>query len=1357
MYLEFRDLTVYEEERELININRIRIYYSLSELLSGKIISSLKEIRIVKSSFFFDYDNDKDLIDLFVNSDNVNSDIILPDIKVSGRNLKIKLKKENDIIELTNLYFTLVHKDEDTKINTKGVLSSKISNSESLSGNTKFSVSGSVQDNYEISNALFVFKSIENKFLYSNKISLRASYKSGQLTLQKVEDSRPLDIRLSYSNLEKLLKINFDSENFVLLNYFESKTIDPSILQWLGTSITGSGELQYSIDTHELSYSAIITAKTNNSSIPKQATITSSFEGNKASIMFSKLKIETLDGIIVFNGKVNYDNFLPSGNLYVFYNHPSSKIRANLTIFQNNNNMKIIGQNMTINNIEVFNFETNINIYDKDFDFTTSLSFQNYQGLIEDEIILDGNIQYKPDFFLNLSINTVNTPISSIIGSFPVISNQYLNYLPSLFLNSDLFISTDFNKFSFSGSKIQFISKRRDELFFSAFGNNESIDISNLYAKWGDKSISGSIKTDINKRSVLSNINLIFEEIHYSADIAYYPERGVFLQGTHGLSASLYKSGNISEFNLSLLEFPIPFNDRTTSISLESNGYYNNLNNWKFNIDLLDIYDMPGMISGNSLNFSGQLSDKDANLTSINYSDSISTLYGSGSFVHNLFTSNSLTGNFNLESFSGEEYSGFIDIQDNNIDFVSNFIKAPLHRFNKIPVTGLINGNISLNGLIQNPDMHMTLQLEKGEFNSSPLEVEASVELTEEKFQLTYFRIKYKNQIFQKGYGEFNLTNGDFVMDLDYLGVVQNKNIKSQIQIKGESELLKIRPSINEILQSNFTSYFTFNNNLINSEISEPWEFQISNNNQNISFNGGPRNSLVGVIDNSGNFNITTGNGLPVRGSAKGSFANSMIDMSISELEVDLTFLNLIPYGDYLEFTDGTAYGKLNISGQLSNPLFDGRLHVDNAKGNVFMVPEDIAPFSADIIAKERTLYIGPEIISVNGSSVKIGIDLFINNWIPNTYSLNIKTMDQDSIAIIYDIPSIGLGIDGYVSGEIKIDQDEYGIHVNSDLIAEECIINLGTASSNIESSRYGLFIDMLFTTGRKVQFIWPSNTLPILRATAEQDQTIKLNMDNLNGTYSLKGIINIKYGEIYYFQKSFYLSEGSIVFDENESRFDPFLGFIARIKEVGPEGEIINISLIQDKKPVSQFAPRFESDPPLSDVEIFSILGAGVFAEVGSEQIDLTSALLLTGDLVTQFAIIRNFEKKIKNMFNLDLFSIRTQMIQNLLLDRFVQDNSIDQEVYLDSFGRYLDNTSLYLGKYLGDDIFLQALLQINNQQFIDTDLYATNSLLVESTISLEWQTPLFLLGFSVKPDFVDPVSSIQNTSLELSWGYSY
>lgn len=1357
MYMEFRDLAVIEKDRELININRIRIYYNLKELLSGKVINSLKEIRIVKSIFFFDYNKDKDLISLFENLNNAGNELNIPDIIVSGKNLKIKYKSDNNIIELTKLFFTFKHRDKVTQISTKGFLRTNISYSETLSGSTKFSLTGTIKDNYDVLNTLIVFNSIENNFIVSDKISLRASYKSGEFNLQKVEDSRPLDIRLSYSILDKLLKINFASEEFIPLDYFKPKNIPPSILQWLSTSISGHGELQYSTNIKNILYSAEITAKTNNSAIPEQAIIDSSFSGDNSSIIFSNLEIDTIDGHLVFGGIINYNNFLPSGNLQIIYDHPLSKIKADLTLEQKNNNLEIKGNKILIDDIEIFYFKTSISIFDKDLDFKTSLSLENLLNTNQNQIIFDGNIQYKPDFFLNLSISTVNTPINSILSSLPVKSDRYLSYLPLIYLNTDLFISTDLNQFSFSSSKIQFISNKNDEISFTAFGNNESIDISNFFLKWDNNIIKGSSKTELFKRSVQSSVNIIYEENTYNADFSYYPERGLFFQGMHGLSGSWYKSGNISEFNLSLVDFPIPLNDTITSISLDTSGYYNNINNWKANINLVDILNLPGLIPGNNLNFTGEISNNNINLSTINYYDSISSLIGSGYIEHSLFSFKNSSGNFYLDSIDGEQYNGDITVMDNNINFTSDFIKAPLDRFNKIPVIGIINGKVSIKGSMPKPDISMTLQLEKGEYDSSPLEVETSFELNEDNFLLSYLRLKYKNQILQKGYGEYNQKSGIFNMNLEYLGIVQNKNIKTLIEIKGESELLTERPSINEILQSNYISYFSFDHILINNKESDSWDFEINSTNQNISFNGGPKNSLEGYIDNSGSFKITSKMGLPVRGVAEGKIENSLIDMKISNMEVDLTLLNLIPYGSFLEFTNGTGFGELSITGQLNDPLFYGSIHVINAKGNVFMVPEDIKSFSGDILVNERTVSVGPEILEVNGSFVKVGIDLNINKWIPDAFSLNIKTINEDRIPIIYDVTSIGLGIDGFVTGEIIINQDEYGTHINSDLVAEECIINLGTTRTDVESSENGIFVNMLFTTGRKVQFIWPSNTLPILRATAEQDQTIKLNMDTLNATYSLKGVVNIKYGGIYYFQKSFYLSDGSIVFDENETKFDPFLGFTAQIKEVNTEGEIINISLIQDKKPVSQFAPRFESDPPLSDVEIFSILGAGVFAELGTEQIDLTSALLLTGDLVTQFAIIRNFEKKVKNIFNLDLFSIRTQMIQNILIDRFIQNDSVEQDIYLDSFGRYLDNTSLYLGKYLGDDIFLQALVQINNQQFIDTDLYATNKLLVESTISLEWQTPLFLLGFSVKPDFVDPVSSIQNTSLELSWGYSY
>lgn len=1357
VYMEFRNLAIFEKERELINIDRIRIYYSLRDLLSGKALNSLKEIRIIKSSFSFDYEKDKDLIKLFTNTEQASGKLNLPDVKISGKNLTVNLKKADDEIKLTRFFFSLEHKDNSTRFTTKGNLRTSIRQQKYLSGTAIFSVSGSIQNNYDLSNTLLVFKSIENDFIASDKISLRVSYKSGQFILHKVEDSRPLDIRLGYSDLDKIINVNFACEDFIPLDYFKSKKIDPSILQWLGTSISGSGEFLYNTDNKKITYSADILANTNNSSIPKQAVINSTLTGDNSVISFSNLKIETLDGIVIFKGNLNYNNFLPEGNLFIFYNNPLTKVKANFSFNQRDNRLNIIGDNLSINDMELFNFKTSLNIFNKDIDFKTSFNLKNLQNQMEDQVTIDGNIQYKPDFFLNLSLNTKNMPINSFIESLPSITNKYFKDLPVLSFDSELFISTDLKQFSFSSSKIQISSDKDDYLKFTAFGNNDSIDIGNISLKFGDNILNGSIKTDISKKSIHNTVNLIYEENSYSANISYYPNRGLYVEGMYGLLGEWYKSGDVSEFSLSLEDFPISVNGDTTKISFKTNGLYTDSQKWQANIDILEFFNIPGIRSGNRLSLIGEISNNVINFTSIDYSDSISILHGSGFIDHNLFSLEDLKGDINLYSTEEEKYISNFSFQEKIIEFKTEFTKAPLDRFNKIPVSGLVNGNLTLNGLLPEPNINITLQLEKGEFNSSPLEIETSLELTEEKFQINYLRLKYKNQVLQKGNGEYNLETGDFSMNLEYLGVVKDKNIKAFIGISGESDLLKNRPSLSEIFKSNYNSKFTISNILVNNVDTDSWDFQISRKNKKINFNGGPDNSLSGYLENSGLFSIISGKGLPLRGKAEGLISENKIDISIRDLEVDLTLLNLINFDKFLKFTNGTARGYLDITGEFNDPQFNGSLNVNDAEANVFMIPEKIKAFSAKITAEDGKIKIGPEILSINKSSVKIGMELIFNKWIPNTYLLEIETLNQDSIRVIYDVPSIGLGIDGYVTGGINISQDEYGTNIDSELIAEDCIINLGSISNKDNKSEQRTSINMLFITGKKVQFIWPSIAIPILNATAEQGQAIKLEMDNLNGTFSLKGEVNIKYGGIYYFQKSFYLSEGLIGFDENESKFDPLLAFTAQIKEVDAEGEVVNISLIQDKLPVSQFAPRFESDPPLSDVEIFSILGAGVFTDIGNEQIDLTSALLLTGDLVAQFAIIRNIEKKVRNIFNLDLFSLRTQMIQNLLLDRFIQKESVDQEVYSESFGRYLDNTTLYLGKYIGDDIFLQALLQINNLQFIDTDLYATNKLLIESTISLEWQTPLFLLGFSVKPDFVDPVSSIHNTSLELSWGYSY
>ena len=261
---------------------------------------------------------------------------------------------------------------------------------------------------------------------------------------------------------------------------------------------------------------------------------------------------------------------------------------------------------------------------------------------------------------------------------------------------------------------------------------------------------------------------------------------------------------------------------------------------------------------------------------------------------------------------------------------------------------------------------------------------------------------------------------------------------------------------------------------------------------------------------------------------------------------------------------------------------------------------------------------------------------------------------------------------------------------------------------------------------------------------------------DSITSKFTLKGDVDLKSGQLYYFQRNFYIEEGTIVFNESESKFDPLLQVDAQIREIDNSGSPVTISLLVDNEPLSSFTPRFESSPPLSTIEIASILGTNLNTQFNRPQGELTSALMLTGDLFSQFSIVRSFEQQMKDVFKLDLFSIRTQMIQNVILERVLNQNITRDPEANASLGQYLDNTTLFLGKYLGNDLFLEAMLQIR-QEPITAGVFVEDELDLTLEVGLEWKTPFFLLNFSVNPDFEEPLNSLENTSLGFSWDHSY
>jgi hypothetical protein len=146
---------------------------------------------------------------------------------------------------------------------------------------------------------------------------------------------------------------------------------------------------------------------------------------------------------------------------------------------------------------------------------------------------------------------------------------------------------------------------------------------------------------------------------------------------------------------------------------------------------------------------------------------------------------------------------------------------------------------------------------------------------------------------------------------------------------------------------------------------------------------------------------------------------------------------------------------------------------------------------------------------------------------------------------------------------------------------------------------------------------------------------------------------------------------------------------------------------------------------------------------------------VLATSDLVTQFGVINRFERSVRDALGLDLFSVRTQIFQNLVL------GSIDQPDYpLDntspSLGKYLENTTVFLGKYLGPELFAELLFGLRSRSPFEPIPPGAGPVELEAELGLEWQTPLFLLQWRFFPENPETLFVTDN-QLEFSWEFSY
>jgi hypothetical protein len=148
------------------------------------------------------------------------------------------------------------------------------------------------------------------------------------------------------------------------------------------------------------------------------------------------------------------------------------------------------------------------------------------------------------------------------------------------------------------------------------------------------------------------------------------------------------------------------------------------------------------------------------------------------------------------------------------------------------------------------------------------------------------------------------------------------------------------------------------------------------------------------------------------------------------------------------------------------------------------------------------------------------------------------------------------------------------------------------------------------------------------------------------------------------------------------------------------------------------------------------------------------------------QATVIRKIENTLRELCNFDIFSVRTNVLQNTLKQGMAKSDSSSSDALASesgdnqiTFGNFLDNSTVYIGKYFGSAIYVDAMFHwVYDETKIDGS-DSVNGLVFQPELGFEMVSPFVNIRLGVSPDLnaVQQNLWVPSTSITLSWKHSF
>ena len=1233
---------------------------------------------------------------------------------------------------------------------------------------------GSFSPGESMFNGRFDIFTARSDLLTLKPMSADLTFSPGDFTLRRIDDALPMDISIRATT--QGVSVGGEMADLVLNDIVEPGRTAESLRPWFDTVLNGSFSVDLDGDGFNPAYRVDMDARfSENRILPWPLAVNINASGNRNAAWVRRLKAAAPWGELGYAGAFRFDTLTPEGvlSLGIFDNVVGYPIDA---AFE----MKAVGDAISAEPVRFvaagMQFHDFRFLLIRDID-RISVSLLAVPGRPDEtarrRILVDALLDIRNSPVIHGFAQVEGFDASHVARFVGAKSAASLGFVEDSLFHLNGMFEVNADSWIIAVEQAGIVSRSNPENRITLRGraspNRWSVD--GVRISWNDFVADGR---GSGRRSLTGGVaqgRIIIGEDLYPVEAEWIDGGNLTLTADSGFTAALgAKTLSGRSLTVSGAGVDLPVRDQRLLADFDLRGVVGR-NDWEVRI-LKSRFTLTGSADDpvSALEFNGTISPGRIVFPVIRFSDSGGTLDGNAVF-ENLFGNEDFFGQFVLSSESDERYEMFAIRSGNLWDVDLAVENGRLERFGQTGLDGFIDLEGQLSGPLDDPVLTLEVNIREGTIATRPFELKGSANLDSGNLRIhdvVFFRdgvwvesslalvdltqatVRLTAKI-KATYNQVPVSTGmSLAVDFDEGASLLNLQSLADLHFTGT---LATRPVMwdNTVHWPGFTFQFVRNET----------EFQLRTPDADVLD--------LGYRFADGQLDILAGDPMPVTAVGGGTVVDGRIDLSFPSLSIDPVLINYVMLRDpillqyHVVFQDGQFVGNLDIEGPIGSPDLYGTLGAVNLKVDTPYTYAGIRPASTDIHFQGNRIVFDRIEVPVGDGIAYAGGFIVLDSWtladFDMIYGLGASS-EGKGVPVYY--PLLGVYLDGLATGEIRMRGNSQGLNLEGDIRFPYLKASLGSPRVPVKQRKtekrpIPVSLDFALTTGNNFTFYLPNEQLKIVRATAEPDRTLNLIYSNEPRNLSVSGVLPIKSGDIFYFDRDFQVTQGSMIFNETLEDFNPILEFRAETRVRDDENDEVTVALVYDAPIKSDFNPRVETVPSRSDIEILALFGQAVAPYAGdTRETDVNPVLLAAGGMFAQIGLVQPFEEVIREGLNLDMVTIRTDIIENALADSLNPKGETGTPNQVSGLGRFLDNTSLFAGKYIGNALFVSG--SVSARYFEEQRLRSIfGGLGFETSVSFELETPFFNVAWSYSPDPQVSRNFIAENTISLKWQFSY